>query len=485
MLRRAFCCSPPLWGPWLLQMWSRARLGPRAWCAAPLLRLTDMACSVRNSWTGAVQDKILQSMGRGQGVTVTNDGATILKSLYVDNPAAKVLVGAALVSSWQHISSCKHPLTQGGQHKSEAFLLAAQAVCAADISRVQDDEVGDGTTSVVVLAGELLREAERLIDQRVHPMTIIAGMLMVFTGLALVGLWQTSSSPASAIACCRAAKTQAPQKRSGFQGLQLAKCCVHAGYREACTVAHERLQAGASNSSDEASFKRDLLNIARTTLSSKILTHDKDHFAELAVDAVLRLQGSTNLDSIHIIKKTGGTLRASHPSFLAAVQSSDAHDGVLLLARQGVTVLPPDLRNGMHTALQDSTRTHTTCCRSRSWMRASSWTSASALASPHGWRMPRFWSRTQPWTPTRSKSTVHVCVWTPWPRSAQRHTPCLWDRLWPRVARPAWPSYMSGWIEAFKQATPHNLSACGNAVGSAPRSMPSLQASMPGLNQDR
>ena len=84
---------------------------------------------------------------------------------------------------------------------------------------------------------------------------------------------------------------------------------VRAGYREACTVAHQRLQAAASNSSDEASFKRDLLNIARTTLSSKILTHDKDHFAELAVDAVLRLQGSTNLDSIHLIKKTGGTLR--------------------------------------------------------------------------------------------------------------------------------------------------------------------------------
>ena len=41
----------------------------------------------------ALQDKILQSLGRGQGVTVTNDGATILKSLYVDNPAAKVLVG--------------------------------------------------------------------------------------------------------------------------------------------------------------------------------------------------------------------------------------------------------------------------------------------------------------------------------------------------------------------------------------------------------
>lgn len=47
--------------------------------------------------------------------------------------------------------------------------------CFADISKVQDDEVGDGTTSVVVLAGELLREAEQLVAQKVHPMTIIAG----------------------------------------------------------------------------------------------------------------------------------------------------------------------------------------------------------------------------------------------------------------------------------------------------------------------
>ena len=54
-------------------------------------------------------------------MTVTNDGATILKSIYVDNPAARVLV---------------------------------------DISKAQDDEVGDGTTSVVVFAGELLRQAE-------------------------------------------------------------------------------------------------------------------------------------------------------------------------------------------------------------------------------------------------------------------------------------------------------------------------------------
>ncbi|MCO5561423.1 hypothetical protein L7F22_015044 [Adiantum nelumboides] len=84
-------------------------------------------------------DKILQSTGRGQSVTVTNDGATILKALHIDNPAARVLV---------------------------------------DISKVQDDEVGDGTTSVVVLAGELLREAEKLVAKNIHPMTIIDGYRM-------------------------------------------------------------------------------------------------------------------------------------------------------------------------------------------------------------------------------------------------------------------------------------------------------------------
>lgn len=54
--------------------------------------------------------------------------------------------------------------------------LAGTEQCVhADLSKVQDAEVGDGTTSVAVLAGELLREAELLVNQRVHPMIIIAG----------------------------------------------------------------------------------------------------------------------------------------------------------------------------------------------------------------------------------------------------------------------------------------------------------------------
>lgn len=87
----------------------------------------------------------------------------------------------------------------------------------------------------------------------------------------------------------------------------------HAGFREACNVARKRIEGAAkSYAGDQAGLKKALLDIARTTLSSKILTHDKEHFARLAVDAVLRLKGSTNLDSIHIIKKAGGTLKVRH-----------------------------------------------------------------------------------------------------------------------------------------------------------------------------
>lgn len=68
------------------------------------------------------------------------------------------------------------------------------------------------------------------------------------------------------------------------------------------------------HSADETQFKQDLKNIAMTTLSSKLLLHDREHFADLAVQAVLRLRGSGNLDYIKVIKKTGGTLK---DSFLA------------------------------------------------------------------------------------------------------------------------------------------------------------------------
>jgi T-complex protein 1 subunit alpha len=69
-------------------------------------------------------------------VTITNDGATILKLLEVEHPAAKVLV---------------------------------------ELADLQDQEVGDGTTSVVIIAAELLKNAEELVKYKIHPTTIISG----------------------------------------------------------------------------------------------------------------------------------------------------------------------------------------------------------------------------------------------------------------------------------------------------------------------
>lgn len=165
-------------------------------------------------------DKLLQSASNPDHSIVTNDGATILKSIPFENPAAKVLV---------------------------------------NISKVQDDEVGDGTTSVTVLSAELLRESEKLIDQKIHPQTIIEG------------------------------------------------------FRIARKHAIDALDKNAVNNGlDPAKFRLDLLNIAKTTLSSKILSQDKEQFATLAVDAILRLKGSTNLNNIQIIKKVGGKLSDSY-----------------------------------------------------------------------------------------------------------------------------------------------------------------------------
>lgn len=85
------------------------------------------------------------------------------------------------------------------------------------------------------------------------------------------------------------------------------------GWRLARKAARDALEASAiDNSADEAKFREDLLRIARTTLSSKLLTYEKDYFANLAVDAVMRLRGSNNLDHIQVLKKPGGQLRDSY-----------------------------------------------------------------------------------------------------------------------------------------------------------------------------
>jgi T-complex protein 1 subunit beta len=183
---------------------------------------TALSDRVKSTLGPRGRDKMLVSPGVDMTVNVTNDGATILKSMEVSNPSAKLLV---------------------------------------DVSKTQDAEVGDGTTSVCVLSGELLKQAEALLHQGIHAQTII-------------------------------------------QGYRLAHDTAQAALKATCI----------DHSADEVAFKEDLLNIARTTLSSKILNVHLDVFSQLAVDAVLRLKGSTNLEQIHVLKKLGGSIR---DSFLA------------------------------------------------------------------------------------------------------------------------------------------------------------------------
>ena len=109
-----------------------------------------------------------------------------------------------------------------------------------------------------MLCGELLREAEKLIDARVHPQTIAAG------------------------------------------------------WRLAAKLAKAELEKAATRETNEEKFRERLMEIARTTLSSKLVLYEKEHFAKLAVDAVLRLKGSDNLDYIQLLKKPGGQLGDSY-----------------------------------------------------------------------------------------------------------------------------------------------------------------------------
>ena len=120
-------------------------------------------------------------------------------------------------------------------------------------------ECSNLSISILFMTNYLRREAEDLINQRIHPQTIAEG------------------------------------------------------WRLARKAAREALEASTiDNSGDDAKFRDDLFKIARTTLSSKLVTYDKDYFANLAVDAVMRLRGSNNLDHIQVLKKPGGQLRDSY-----------------------------------------------------------------------------------------------------------------------------------------------------------------------------
>lgn len=165
-------------------------------------------------------DKILISPDGD--ITVTNDGATILGQMEISNHVAKLLV---------------------------------------ELSKSQDDEIGDGTTGVVVLAGALLEQAADLIDKGIHPIRIADG------------------------------------------------------YDEACEVAVKELD----RISDQIPFSKDntdnLRRVAKTSLGSKIVSKAHDQFSQIAVDAVLSVadleRKDVDFELIKVDGKVGGRLEDS------------------------------------------------------------------------------------------------------------------------------------------------------------------------------
>jgi thermosome len=152
-------------------------------------------------------------------VAITNDGATIMKELDVQHPAAKMLV---------------------------------------EVAKAQDNEVGDGTTTAVVLAGELLAKAEGLLDKNVHPTVIIEGF-----------------------------------KKASDKAQEVL----------------EKIAIPVSISDDKT-----LREVAITSLSSKAVNVAEDHFAKLIVDAVKQVaeevdgKYKADIDLIKVVKKHGKSL---------------------------------------------------------------------------------------------------------------------------------------------------------------------------------
>jgi len=162
-------------------------------------------------------DKMLiDSLG---DITITNDGAAILKEIDVEHPAAKMMV---------------------------------------EIAKTQDDMVGDGTTTAVVLASELLKKAEELLDQNIHPIILVSG------------------------------------------------------YRKASQKAIEIINKIAIPL--DLNDRKTLLKVALTSMSSKSLGSAKEHLAEISIDAVGQIAEKrgdkiiADIDNIQLVKKTGKSL---------------------------------------------------------------------------------------------------------------------------------------------------------------------------------
>lgn len=176
-----------------------------------------LANTLRSSLGPRGADKILVSPDHE--ITISNDGATIMDKMEVDNHIARLLV---------------------------------------DLSRCQDNEIGDGTTGVVVLAGALLEQAETLLDRGIHPIRISDG------------------------------------------------------YEQACGVCVEHLRKVADKFSFSREDREPLIKAAMTSLGSKIINRYHRVMAETAVDAVLGVadleRHDVDFELIKVRAKVGGKL---------------------------------------------------------------------------------------------------------------------------------------------------------------------------------
>jgi len=192
---------------------------------------------VRSSLGPRGMDKMLvDSLG---DITITNDGATILEEMDVQHPAAKMMV---------------------------------------EVAKSQDKEVGDGTTSAVILAGELLKEAESLLEKNIHPTIIING------------------------------------------------------FKKAAEKSKEILENIAIPVSldDEETLKK----IAMTSMSGKVVSVAKEHLAEIAVKAVKQIAEErdgkmfADIDRIQLIKKKGGGLLDTKLIYGIIIDKEVVHPGM-------------------------------------------------------------------------------------------------------------------------------------------------------------
>lgn len=165
-----------------------------------------IAESVRTTLGPRGMDKMLvDNLG---DVTITNDGVTILEEMDVEHPAAKMMV---------------------------------------EVSKAQEDEVGDGTTTAVIIAGELLKKAEELLDQDIHPTVITAGYrLAAEKAHEILGKMATPVSKGDDKILKQIAITSMSSKGSEMRGEKLAELCVRA-VKQIVEESNGKLEADIDN----------------------------------------------------------------------------------------------------------------------------------------------------------------------------------------------------------------------------------------------